>query len=85
MSWTVEERKELSNPQAGVFGTIMGSVRKVYLYGSEFVVLADNNSLTYVLTSAKLDATGHRWLATFSTYNFSIKCLANKDADGLSR
>lgn len=61
----------------------MGSVQKVYLYGSEFVVLADNNSLTYVLTSAKLDAAGHRWLAAFSTYNFSIKCLANKD--GLSR
>lgn len=31
-----------------------------YLYGSEFVVLTDNNPLTYVLTSAKLDAAGHR-------------------------
>lgn len=59
-----------------------------YLYGSEFVVLTDNNPLTYVLTSAKLDAAGHRWLAALSTYNFSIKYragLANKDADGLSR
>lgn len=61
---------------------------KDYLYGSEFVVLTDNNPLTYVLTSAKLDAAGHRWLAALSTYNFSIKYragLANKDADGLSR
>lgn len=59
-----------------------------YLYGSEFTVLTDNNPLTYVFTSAKLDAAGHRWLAALSTYNFSIKYragLANKDADGLSR
>ena len=31
-----------------------------YLYGSEFQVYTDNNLLTYVLTTAKLDATGHR-------------------------
>ena len=29
-----------------------------YLYGSKFEVLTDNNPLTYVLTTAKLDATG---------------------------
>ena len=29
-----------------------------YLYGNKFQVLTDNNPLTYVLTSAKLDATG---------------------------
>ena len=34
-----------------------------YLYGSSFKVVTDNNPLTYVLTSAKVDATGHRWLA----------------------
>ena len=59
-----------------------------YLYGHQFTVLTDNNPLTYVLTSAKLDATGHRWLAALSTYNFSIKYIpgkANTDADGLSR
>ena len=31
-----------------------------YLYGSEFQVFTDNNPLTYVLATAKLDATGHR-------------------------
>ena len=31
-----------------------------YLYGNTFSVYTDNNPLTYVLTSAKLDATGHR-------------------------
>ena len=34
-----------------------------YLYGNKFQVRTDNNPLTYVLTTAKLDATGHRWLA----------------------
>uniref|UniRef100_A0A3B1JFH0 Gypsy retrotransposon integrase-like protein 1 n=1 Tax=Astyanax mexicanus TaxID=7994 RepID=A0A3B1JFH0_ASTMX len=59
-----------------------------YLYGSDFTVLTDNNPLTYVLTSAKLDAAGHRWLAALSAYRFNIKYRAgstNKDADGLSR
>ena len=59
-----------------------------YLYGTEFQVLTDNNPLTYVLTTAKLDAAGHRWLASLSTYRFNIKYRAginNQDADGLSR
>ena len=59
-----------------------------YLYGSKFVVFTDNNPLTYVLTSAKLDATGHRWIAALGNYNFKIKYRSgsmNADADGLSR
>ena len=59
-----------------------------YLYGHQFKVYTDNNPLSYVLTSAKLDATGHRWLAELGMYDFSIhyrsgKC--NTDADFLSR
>nr|XP_055059066.1 uncharacterized protein LOC129442817 [Misgurnus anguillicaudatus]XP_055059067.1 uncharacterized protein LOC129442817 [Misgurnus anguillicaudatus] len=59
-----------------------------YLYGVEFVVMTDNNPLTYILTSAKLDAAGHRWLASLSNFNFSLQYRAGKknlDADGLSR
>lgn len=59
-----------------------------YLYGNKFSVLTDNNPLTYVLSSAKLDATGHRWLAALNTYHFTIKYKtgkSNSDADGLSR
>ena len=59
-----------------------------YLFGHQFTVFTDNNPLTYVLTSARLDATGHRWLAALSAYNFDIKYRAgvnNADADGLSR
>uniref|UniRef100_A0A669F658 Gypsy retrotransposon integrase-like protein 1 n=1 Tax=Oreochromis niloticus TaxID=8128 RepID=A0A669F658_ORENI len=59
-----------------------------YLYGANFTIVTDNNPLTYVLTSAKLDAAGHRWLAALSTYQFTVKYRAghaNRDADGLSR
>lgn len=61
---------------------------KDYLYGSSFTVHTDNNPLTYVLTSAKLDATGHRWLAALSAFNFNLKYKPgrkNVDADSLSR
>ena len=59
-----------------------------YLYGNKFMVRTDNNTLTYVLTTAKLDATGHRWLATLSSYNFQLQYKSgrkNQDADALSR
>ena len=55
---------------------------------NEFVVFTDNNPLTYVLTSAKLDATGHRWASALCQYNFSIRYrrgVQNGDADALSR
>ena len=59
-----------------------------YLYGSSFEVITDNNPLTYVFTTAKLDATGQRWVASLSGYNFTVKYRSGKnnaDADGLSR
>ena len=59
-----------------------------YLYGTRFEAITDNNPLTYVLTTAKLDATGQRWVAALSNYNFDIKYRSGKkhtDADGLSR
>ena len=52
-----------------------------YLYGGEFAVYTDNNPLTYVLTTAKLDATGQRWIVALANYNFSL----NIEADTLSR
>ena len=59
-----------------------------YLYGNFCEVVTDNNPLTYVLSTAKLDATAHRWLADLGTYDFSISYRAgrqNIDADALSR
>lgn len=59
-----------------------------YLYhASSFIVYTDNNPLTYVLTTAKLNPTGHRWVAELADYNFTIRYRPgknNSDADGLS-
>ena len=43
-----------------------------YLYGNTFVIYTDNNSLTYILVSVKLDATGHLWVASLANYNFTL-------------
>lgn len=59
-----------------------------YLYGTNFTVVTDSNPLTYILTTARLDATGYRWLAALSNYSFKLQYRAGKqnlDADGLSR
>ena len=59
-----------------------------YAYGGTFEVHTDNNPLTYVLTVAKLDATGQRWVASLTNYNFTITYHSGKhnmDVDTLSR
>ncbi|CAB4028976.1 Hypothetical predicted protein [Paramuricea clavata] len=62
--------------------------RDYLYYAPEFVVYTDNNPLTYVLSSAKLNATGLRWVGELSEFNFEIKYRpgrVNIDADCLSR
>ena len=59
-----------------------------YLYGLTFNVHMDNNLLTYMLTTAKLDAASHHWATSLANYNFQLQyraCKANIDADALSR
>ena len=62
---------------------------KDYLYSARGTrVFTDTNPLTYILTSAKLDATGHRWLAAPATFDFTIHYKpghCNQAADALSR
>ena len=43
-----------------------------YLYGGNFDVYTDNNPLTYILTSAKLDAVGQCWVAPLANYSFQL-------------
>ena len=43
------------------------------LLSCKFTVITDNNHLTYVLQSAKLDDTGYRWLAGLSILDFESK------------
>ena len=53
-----------------------------------FDVYTDNNPLTYMLTTAKLDAMGHRWIASLANFNFHIHYKSRKsnvEADVLSR
>ena len=55
---------------------------------NEFVVRTDNNPLTYIFSSANLDAAGQHWVARLASYNFSLKYQKGKDntvADFLSQ
>ena len=55
---------------------------------NEFVVRTDNNLLTYIFSSANLDAAGQRWVARLASYNFSLEYQKGKDnmvADFLSQ
>ena len=59
-----------------------------YLCGSTFDVYTNNNLLTYVLTTAKLDAASQYWVTSLANYNFRLHYWAGKtniDADALSR
>ena len=55
---------------------------------NEFVVRTDNNPLTYIFSSANLDAAGQRWVARLASYNFSLEHQKGRDntvADFLSQ
>ena len=59
-----------------------------YLYSGSFDIYTDNNLLTYVLSSAKLDTIGQRWVASLAPYNFSLHYNLGKQnivTDSLSR
>lgn len=60
-----------------------------YLYcAPTFTVYTDNNPLTYVLSTARLNAAGHRWVGEPADFHFDIKYRLGKmntDADTLSR
>ena len=58
-----------------------------YLYGTTFDMYTNNNPLTYILSTAKLDAMGHRWVASLGPYNFALHYKPGKlncNADALS-
>ena len=55
---------------------------------NEFVVHTNNNPLTYIFSSANLDAAGQQWVACLASYNFSLEDQKGKDntvADFLSQ
>ena len=65
-----------------------GIFRDYLYYSNDFVVYTDNNPLTYVLSTAKLNATGIRWVSELADFNFKIRYRpgrVHRDANGLSR
>uniref|UniRef100_A0A3P9J0P0 Gypsy retrotransposon integrase-like protein 1 n=1 Tax=Oryzias latipes TaxID=8090 RepID=A0A3P9J0P0_ORYLA len=59
-----------------------------HLYGRRFSVQTDNNPLKYVMSSAKLDATGQRWVSRLAAFDFDVQYRRgqnNTNADALSR
>ena len=58
-----------------------------FLYGGHFEVYTDNNPLTCILTTSKLDATGQTWVASLANYHFKIFYKSRKlniEEDALS-
>ena len=47
--------------------------RHYLYYAPSFDVYTDNNPLTYILTSTKLSAVGHRWVAEPADFNFCLR------------
>ena len=61
---------------------------KEYLAYTPFTVQTDNNPLMYMMTTPKLDATGHQWVGALALYDFTLeyqKGSENGAADALSR
>ena len=57
-------------------------------YANEFTVYSDNNPLLYVTSTAKLNATGMRWVSELTDFNFKVKYRLGKrsqDCDYLSQ
>ena len=62
--------------------------REFLYYAPSFTVFTDNNPLTYINTTAKLNATAQRWVTELADFHFKIRYRpgkANIEADFLSR
>lgn len=67
---------------------ITDKFRDYLYYAPTFTVYSDNNPLSYILSTAKLNATTSRWVAELADFHFTIKYRPGKengDADALSR
>ena len=67
---------------------ITDQFRDYLYYAPSFKVYTDNNPLAHVMSSARLNATGMRWVGELADYRFTVHYRpgkSNGDADGLSR
>ena len=58
--------------------TITYQFRDYLYYAPSFQVFSDNNPLTYIRTSARLNAMYHRWVSELADYIFSILYKSGK-------
>ena len=68
--------------------SITEAFRDYLYYAKSFTVFTDNNPVTHLLTTPKLNATAQRWSAELADFTFDIRYRpgkANLDADVLSR
>ena len=57
-------------------------------YANHFEIFTDNNPVTYVMSTSKVNASTHRWISELSEFNFTCHYRPGKvhlDADCLSR
>lgn len=52
--------------------------RDYLYYAPHFTIYTDNNPLTYVMSTAKLNAVGHRWVVELSDFRFDIRYRPGK-------
>ena len=67
---------------------ICESFRDYLYYAKQFSVITDNNPLTHVLSTPRLNATSQRWVSALADFRFDIQYRPgrqNYDADALSR
>ena len=90
-SWTLSKSERNYDSHKVEFLALKWSVTErfhEYLHGGHFEVYMNNNPLTCILTTAKLDATGQSWVSSLANYNFKIFYRSGKlnvEADALSR
>ena len=68
--------------------SITEAFRDYLYYAKDFSVFTDNNPVTHLLTTPKLNATAQRWAAELADFKFDIRYRPGKlnlDADALSR
>ena len=52
---------------------------KEYLPYQSFVVWADNNLLTYIMSTPNVDGMGHRWVGALTWFNFELEYQKGHD------
>ena len=78
---TSSERKyHLHSGKLELKWAVTEQFRDYLYYAPEFVVYTVNNPQTYVLTTAKLNATGLRWVGELTDFSFEIRHRPGKSS-----